>query len=433
MKLLAILLICFTTAAQAYVCPVARKNIATEAPRIPGDVVIEEGWSDAFDAVFTDLCRNLKTPDFLFRGYRAHPGPNYKGAYLWDSAFIMQVWMYWDPQMAQRLVDWILKFQTKDGMLPHAIAEIIIKPKRIHKSQPPLLAWASWRVYERSRDKKFLKRVYPGLKRYHEWLMTDRRHPDGLFFWATPYESGIDNSPRFANRTESWMDDTTQLASVDMSSYVATSMEALANMAAVLGITEDQKRFKSQYADLKRVMNEKLWDDKDGTYYDWDYRTMNFVKIHTISNLTPMVAGIPDDFKAARLMRDIMDPARYNTLIPFPTVSRHDPKFEKDMWRGPVWVNTAYLGILGADRYGYREEAAELSYKLVKGVYETWKNTGNFYEFYDPERYDIKELTRKKGNLWKRLTIGRKPVKRLIGWTGLANTLVFEYGEEWSK
>ena len=410
-----------------------KKGVNGPAPLAPESIQLEEGWNEAFADVYRVLCKNLKTPDRLFKGHRAHPGPNYRGAYLWDSAFIMQLWMYWDTRIAQELVHWILRFQTADGLLPHAIAEILVKPVRIHDSQPPLLAWASWRIYERSQDKEFLARIYPGLKKYHEWLKRERRHPDGLYFWKTPYESGIDNSPRFANRRESWFDDTTKLAGVDISSYVALSTEALSRMAGVLGLNQDQKILNQEYSALKHVMNEKLWDDVDGTYYDYDYRTLGFVRINTISNLTPMVAGIPDDFKAARLMKDIMDPARYNTLMPFPSVARDDKTFVKDMWRGPVWVNMAYLGVLGVERYGYHREANDLSYAVVKGIFETWKNTGKFYEFYDPERYDIVELTRKKGNWWKRLTLGRKPVKDLVGWTGLANSLVYEFGDRWEK
>lgn len=408
-----------------------KKGISSPPPLAPTNVSMESGWNEAFADVFHILCKNLKTPNTLFRGYRAHPGPNYHGAYLWDSAFITQIWMYWDPHIAQEIVTWILKFQTKEGLLPHAVAEILVKPIRINDSQPPLLAWASWRIFERSHDVKFLAKVYPGLLKYHEWLKRERRHADGLYFWKTAYESGIDNSPRFADRKESWFDDTTKLASVDISSYVALSTEALAHMARVLNKAEDQVRLNQEYFALKKIMNEKLWDDQDGTYYDFDYRKLSFVKFNTISNLTPMVAGIPDEFKAARLMRDIMDQHRYHTLIPFPSVARDDKSFVKDMWRGPVWINMAYLGVLGVQRYGYHKEASELSHAIVKGVFETWKNTGEFYEFYDPERYDIKELTRKKGNLWKRLTLGSKPVKELVGWSGLTNTLIYEFGESW--
>jgi hypothetical protein len=91
----------------------------------------------------------------------------------------------------------------------------------------------------------------------------------------------------------------------------------------------------------------------------------------------------------------------------------------------------AYYGVVGVDRYGYHREAAMLAKKISMGVFETWKNRGTFYEFYDPERYDIKELNRKKGNIWKQIQLGSKPVDHFAGWTALANTLVLEYGPSW--
>lgn len=407
------------------------KGVSKPFPVYPAQVARNTGWVPAYEALFSKLCRNLKTPNRFFRGYRAHPSPRYIAAYLWDTAFIAQVWMYWDPKIAQELMYYLLRFQKKSGIIHHAVLEILVKPYPYSDSQPPVLAWTSWRIFEKSGDVDFLKRVYPGLKRYHEWLKLNRRHPDGLYFWKKPYESGIDNSPRFTNRSESWMDDTTKLGSVDISAYMAGSMEALEKMARVLGHENDAHELSSEYAHLKFMMNTKLWDETDGTYYDWDYRKNAHVRVDTVSNFAPMAAGIPDAYQARRLVDKAMDPKKYNTKIPFPSVARDEETFVKDMWRGPVWINMAYLGVYGVNRYGYRREAAHLAKGVAGGVFETWKNIGNFYEFYDPERYDIKELHRKKGNLWKRIEMGSKPVKNFAGWTALANTLVLEYGEDW--
>ncbi len=407
------------------------KGVSRPYPEYPAQVARDAGWVEAYDALFAKLCRNLKTPNRFFRGYRAHPSPRYIAAYLWDTAFIAQVWMYWDPKIAQELMYYLLRFQKKSGIIHHAVLEILVKPYPYSDSQPPILAWTSWRIFEKSGDVEFLRKVYPGLKRYHEWLKLNRRHPDGLYFWKKPYESGIDNSPRFTNRSESWMDDTTKLASADISAYMAGSMEALEKMARVLGYENDAHELSAEYAHLKFMMNTKLWNEAEGTYFDWDYRKNAHVKVDTVSNFSPMAAGIPDSYQAKRLVQKAMDPKKYNTKIPFPSVSRDEKTFVKDMWRGPVWINMAYLGVYGVNRYGYRSEAAYLGKKVAGGVFETWKNVGNFYEFYDPERYDIKELHRKKGNLWKRIEMGSKPVKNFAGWTALANTLVLEYGEDW--
>lgn len=407
------------------------KGVRGSFPEYPQSVSRESGWVESYNFVYQKLCMNLKAPNRFFKGYRSHPGPKYKAAYLWDTAFISQIWRHWDPVIAQELMKYILRFQGDSGIIHHAVLEILVKPYPYADSQPPLLAWASWRIFEKSQDVNFLRDVYPGLKKYHEWLNANRRHPDGLYFWKHPYESGIDNSPRFSNRSESWKDDTTKMAAVDLSSYMAMSMEALAKMARVLNLPADEKGYLSEYAQLKIMMNVKLWDEGDGTYYDFDYRKNAAVKFDTVSNFTPMVAGIADSHQAARLVDRAMNPFQYNTLIPFPSVSKADPTYSKDMWRGPVWINMAYLGVLGVDRYGYHAEAAQLARKVAGGVFETQKNLGGIYEFYDPERFDQKELTRKKGNWFKQIQLGSKPVKDFAGWSALSNTLVHEFGADW--
>jgi hypothetical protein len=63
----------------------------------------------------------------------------------------------------------------------------------------------------------------------------------------------------------------------------------------------------------------------------------------------------------------------------------------------------------------------------VDGVYKTWESTGKFYEFYDPDRIGINQLHRKRGNLYKRITLGDKPRPNFVGWTGLVNSLVIEH------
>lgn len=396
----------------------ARKGVETPAPRISGE------FAAHYDEVHRLLCKNLKKPSRFFKGYRSHPAKPYKAAYLWDTAFISLIWLEWDPRIAQELLTYVTRFQKPSGIIHHAVLELLVKPHPYNQSQPPLLAWAAWKIFERSNDVAWLRAIYPKLVKYQAWLREHRRHPDGLYFWHHPYESGIDNSPRFANRDESFFDDTRSMAAVDMNSYIALSLEALSTMSRALG---EPDPFTLERTLLVATVNAKLWDEERESYHDWDYRTKSFIRIHTVSDLTPLVAGIPSPERARTMVSRIMDPQKYNTLIPFPSVARDEDIFIKDMWRGPVWVNMAYLGVLGVERYGYTAEAKELASKLVTGIYRTLEVEGSIYEFYDPDRYDIRELDRKKGNLWKKLTLGSKPVKEFVGWSGLANVLVKEF------
>jgi len=378
-------------------------------------------FESGFDAVYHTLYKNLHPPGRFFDRRYAYPSPIFRGVYLWDTAFTSQVWKPWDVATAEE-INWTVMKHADAGRLQHFVSPW----SSSDYTQPPVMAWSVWENYEWSGDKDGLARAFEVLCAYNAWLYRERRLPSGLFFWKHPYESGIDNSPRFGSADESDYRDTETLAAIDLCSYVVRQNEALAGMARVLGRPERERVFKKQADELRDLVNEKMWDEDTGYYYDLDAKSGGLVKVRTIASLFPLWAGIPDQGRAGRLRDHVMDPQEFNTEIPLPSVARNEACFEKDMWRGPVWVNTAYLVILGMERYGFSEEAAGLWWKLCKGVYKTHRNTGKVVEFYDPDRPDLRELHRKKGNLYKQLTLGGKPRPNFCGWTGLVNTVLVE-------
>jgi len=201
--------------------------------------------------------------------------------------------------------------------------------------------------------------------------------------------------------------------------------EALAELAALLGRDGEAENFLREAAALKRCMNEILWDEDAGLYFD-RAEDGGFIRSRTVASLMPLWAGAPDEARGRRLIAQILSPEAFNTLIPIPSVALDDPDFERDMWRGPVWLNTAFAVIEGLKRYGAHAAAAELAFRLCDGVYRTYEACGHFYEFYDPTAYGTNELFRKRGNQWKRITLGGAPVADFVGWTGLVNTLALE-------
>jgi len=217
------------------------------------------------------------------------------------------------------------------------------------------------------------------------------------------------------------------LAAIDLNSYMVRQNDSLALMARELGRADEAGRFEQQAGELRSLINDMLWDPETGYYYDRDMSSDELIKIRTIASLFPLFAGVPDQERAAIVRGHVMDPAEFNTPMPLGSVARDDPAFMKDCWRGPMWLNTAYMVVVGLERYEYNDDAALLSWKLVDGIYQTYANTGKLVEFYDPDRFDFKELSRKKGNLYKQLTLGGKPRAHFVGWTGLADTLVIEH------
>lgn len=84
----------------------------------------------------------------------------------------------------------------------------------------------------------------------------------------------------------------------------------------------------------------------------------------------------------------LLDPSRFWTLVPPPSVSVAEPSFsvhdhgrigQRRYWRGPTWINTAWLCWLGLVRLGYDAEAAELAQRLGATV-----AASGLREYYDP-------------------------------------------------
>jgi len=381
-------------------------------------------WDEGFAAVYATLFFNLQKPDILSAIRYAHPAPSFQGVFLWDSAFIAQVWKPWDISVAEDVARAVIELRD-ESRLQHVVADF----SQSAFTQPPLLAWSVEQLRQWSAnlgDEEFELHYYRPLAAYNKWLYANRQHESGLFYWAHPYETGIDNSPRFSSRDESKIVDTRRLASPDLSAYMVLQSDALAQMADALGHDMEARSYRDQAHRLRELTNRLLWCEADGLYYDRNIDTEEFIRSKTIAALLPLWAGIPNESHAARLRDHIVDPASFNSPIPLPSVALDDADFAKDMWRGPVWINVAYAVILGLQRYGFQHEAAELTFRLADGVYRTFAETRRLHEFYDPQRYDIEELHRKKGNRWKHFTLGSKPCSEFVGWTGLVNTLVIE-------
>jgi hypothetical protein len=383
-----------------------------------------DAWSQGFAAVNAALLFNLQKPDVLSPSRYAYPAPVFRAIYLWDSAFIAQIWKLWDPQVAFDILHSVVALR-EGARLQHYVSDM----GGSKFTQPPLVAWSFVGLKPHVDDDAFRRWaniLYEPLRDYHRWLYAHRQLSNGLFAWAHPYESGVENAPRFGTRDESRLIDTTQFAAPDFCAYMVLSSESLSAMAQCLGLEQEALAHQREAQNLKELTNRILWDETEGLYFDRDALSGDFVKSRTIASLLPLWAGIPDARQAERLCRHIIDAAAFNTAIPLPSVALNDEAFEKDMWRGPVWLNVAFGVICGLQRYGFYLEAADLAFRLCDGVYRTFWQTGRIYEFYDPQRTGVEELHRKRGNLWKRLTLGAKPVANFVGWSGLANTLLIE-------
>lgn len=403
----------------------AKKNVHVPPPRLAVSGGSDsEAFSSGFAEIYAVLFANLQKPGILSRFHHALPGPAFRGIYLWDSAFISQIWKCWEPEMAAEVLQAVIELREGDR-LQHVVSEFA----QSRYTQPPLIAWSAvaageWMSAERR--KHFFAAIEVPLRRYHQWLCEHRQLPNGLFFWDHPYESGVENAPRFGSRDEKQYRETRRTAAPDLSAYLVLQLEALATIADTLGRARDAADLRRKADSLRARIETELWHEDDGLYYDREIDSGTFIRSPSIASLMPLWAGVPSAERAHRLCEAATATDSFGTLIPLPSVPRSDPTFEKDMWRGPVWINTAYGAVQGLLHYGFDDAAGEMAFRLCAGVYQVFLGERQVYEFYDPDAIHTRDLHRKRGNRWKAFTLGTGPQKDFVGWTGLVNTLVIE-------
>ena len=107
----------------------------------------------------------------------------------------------------------------------------------------------------------------------------------------------------------------------------------------------------------------------------------------TWAALSPLaLPDLPEEI-GHRLAEYLLDERRFWTAVPPPSVALDEPSFSlqehfdglRRYWRGPTWVNSAWLVWRGLVRLGYEEQAAT----LARAITETVSREG-LREFYDP-------------------------------------------------
>jgi len=111
---------------------------------------------------------------------------------------------------------------------------------------------------------------------------------------------------------------------------------------------------------------EGLYDPATKQYYSRDFITHKLIMQPHIGALMPLYAGSVTKERAEELVKLLKDHKQYWLHHPVPSVPLGSNYFSAERyWQGPTWVNTNWLIIDGLKRYGFKEEAEELSSKQL--------------------------------------------------------------------
>lgn len=302
--------------------------------------------------------------------------------WLWDSVFHALAFATYNGEMAKDCIRSILSTQREDGF----VASMMYPHGRVQETQPQVIAWGAWSVYEKTKDKAFLEEVAGKIDAYLKWDLTNRDlNNNGLLEWFVDWddtncksgESGQDNSPRFE------FDE--PLDAMDFSGFEAHDAEYLAKIYREIGNEEKANEWQAVHDRIKAQMNALLWDEETGTYYDRMAYSGKLTKVLTPSCFLPLFMGIPSKEQAERMVKLLVRPDLLWTKNALASVAKTHPMYSTDMWRGGVWLNINYMVMRGLQKYGFDDLASELKQKSLDMIEKWYKKTGTFFEFYDPE------------------------------------------------
>lgn len=307
----------------------------------------------------------------------------------------------------------VLETQYPGGNIPHWRGRF---GGTADRSQPPVGAFVVLKLFERLGDMDILRHAYPYLQRWHDYWTASRPNGsarrdgngDGLLEWGSDaefmgrgavasweknatgrmragWESGQDDLPNWDDAPFSEETGTLMLNCVDLNSLYALDAWCLAEIASVLGWPIDVERYRDQYEKTKALVNSRLWNDKEGFYYDrfWDGR---FSVHKAASSFFPLLARIPDEARAQRMLKHLLDPKQFWGDYVIPSISRDDPAFKPESqqsWRGLIWPATNYLVYQGLKASGFDAVASEFARKSAEMFMRSWTNFG-----LSPENFD---------------------------------------------
>ncbi|MBV9604968.1 MAG: hypothetical protein JO027_07675 [Solirubrobacterales bacterium] len=337
-------------------------------------------------------------------GYTCPSPGHYPWQFYWDSCFNAITWRHFDPDRSRRELESLLAAQREDGFIGHTIfwntrltgrrryTYNVVSPDdpMTASIQPPAMAWA-WRIAVGDPGQ------IPAIGRHYDWLAANRDlDGDGLIWIVQPDESGLDASPQFdpiwrwkahdrpgfillVRRNRRLGYDLSRIAGAGgpVCCEVATNVLHALSLQAL------------HRPSLTKTIVERMYNERTGLFEPLVHPPLKRAPPVTWTALAPLaLPDLPEPIGRRLVEEHLLDPDRFWLPVPPPSVANTEPSFStredgflwiRRYWRGPTWINAAWLVWLGLVRLGYRESADHLAQRLGATV-----KANRLREYYDP-------------------------------------------------
>ena len=362
------------------------------------------------------------------------PGGRFNEMYGWDSYFI-QVGLLRDGQLAAAhnlAANFVYEIENY-GTLLNANRTYYLS-----RSQPPFLTRMILGVYEKNRDRAWLRSTLPAVEKYYDFWTVEphliratglsryydsgdgpapevesdekdaqgRTHYDrAREYYKTHDVTDYDESkyydaakdaltPLFykgdRSMRESGFDPSNRFGpfSVDIINYAPVCLNSLlyqmekdgAEIARLLADPAVAITWEGRARDRLRRMDEYLWDEQAGLYFDYNYETKKRRHYEFATTFYPLWVGAASKQQAARVVKNL-------PLFEAPGGILTSTQTTGNQWDAPFgWAPLQLIAVEGLRRYGYHAEADRISRKFISLVTKEFEEHGTIVEKYDVKR-----------------------------------------------
>lgn len=337
---------------------------------------------------------------YLVPSYEEGHEFDFNEMYYWDSYFMAQgLLTEKHKDLVVGVLDNLLSLQKRFGIIPNASRMYLMG-----RSQPPFLTSFIFDIYDTFHlSEKGLKEAMDIAQDEYQtvWMGTAKPNARLVYQGLSRYydinylhdlaeaESGWDMTPRFGRKALNYVP-------VDLNSLLYKYEMDFARAEKIFGNKREAARWENAARHRKRVMDNLMWSNIRGMYYDYDYTKERRGSVSSLAGFYPMWAGMVDDKQAKQMVKALRrfenkgglattDTQQLNQLVPgkLPT-----------QWAYPNgWAPLQFIVIKGLQRYGYHADAERLARKWVKTNLDWFNQHGVFLEKYNvaqPEKPPLK-------------------------------------------
>lgn len=206
--------------------------------------------------------------------------------------------------------------------------------------KPRFHAFSSWidnAVYNRyliNLDKSILRENFTALVEDYKQWEEEKKLPNNMF-WQYDVRDAMEESIS-GSRTKKNIRPT-------INSYMYGNAKALSRMAEILGEKELSSEYAAKAAELKKLVHEQLWDEKD-SFFKVQYEDGGLCDAREAIGFIPWYFNLPkDEAKYAVQWEQLKDTAGFNAPWGLTTAERRHPLFRTHgsghgcEWDGAIW------------------------------------------------------------------------------------------------